>query len=117
MADQSHLALLKQGAPAWNAWGQEYYKIQPDLSGANLRRINLSEVNFHASNFSGANFFQTNLCGADLSESNLSEANFREADFTGAKSNGADFSWIVLIGAIVEPEQLNQAKSGNHVIR
>jgi hypothetical protein len=32
-----HVALLKKGVAAWNAWRNENPNIRPDLSGANLR--------------------------------------------------------------------------------
>ena len=38
MANEEHLARLKQGVEAWNAWRYENSTIQPDLSGANLAR-------------------------------------------------------------------------------
>jgi hypothetical protein len=42
MANDEHVALLKQGVDAWNAWRDEDRNIRPDLSGANLGKANLS---------------------------------------------------------------------------
>jgi hypothetical protein len=39
MADEEHVALLKQGVDAWNAWRHENYNAPP-----NLRRADLSEA-------------------------------------------------------------------------
>ena len=36
MADNDHVALLKQGMEAWNKWREENPGIKPDLGGANL---------------------------------------------------------------------------------
>ena len=36
MADQQHLAVLKQGVAAWNAWRRQHPEIHPDLSEADL---------------------------------------------------------------------------------
>ena len=36
MANDEHVALLKQGVAAWNAWRDENPDIRPDLSGADL---------------------------------------------------------------------------------
>jgi uncharacterized protein YjbI with pentapeptide repeats len=44
MANDEHVALLKQGVAAWNAWREENPNIQPDLSGAKLSGANLSNV-------------------------------------------------------------------------
>ena len=37
MANDEHVAILKQGVDDWNAWRRENPDIRPDLSGANLR--------------------------------------------------------------------------------
>ena len=37
MANEEHVALLKQGVDAWNAWRRETPDARPDLHGADLR--------------------------------------------------------------------------------
>ena len=37
MANEEHLARLKQGVAAWNQWRRAHPEIQPDLDGAPLR--------------------------------------------------------------------------------
>ena len=59
MANDEHVALLKQDVDAWNAWRKANPHICPDLAGANL---------------SGADLSGANLSGANLSEAGLSEA-------------------------------------------
>ena len=44
MANQEHLQILEQGVAAWNRWRHENRRIRPDLSGANLVRIDLREA-------------------------------------------------------------------------
>jgi hypothetical protein len=51
VANEEHLAQLKQGVEAWNQWREANFGIQPDLSGADLR---------------GADLRQADLGGADL---------------------------------------------------
>jgi uncharacterized protein YjbI with pentapeptide repeats len=60
MANDEHVALLKQGVDAWNAWRKEDPDIDPNLGGAGL--------------------FRANLAGADLGGANLREANLRGAN-------------------------------------
>ena len=36
MADEEHVALLKQGVEVWNKWREENLTLLPDLTGANL---------------------------------------------------------------------------------
>ena len=41
MADQQHLAVLKQGVAAWNTWRRQHPEILPDLSEADLSEADL----------------------------------------------------------------------------
>jgi hypothetical protein len=66
MANQEHLALLKQGVQAWNAWRQANPSIKPDLSDADLKQARLEGANFQNVEFS-----DVNLSGANLSKANL----------------------------------------------
>ena len=45
MANEDHVARLKQGVDAWNAWRRENPDVSPDLFKANLRETNLSMSN------------------------------------------------------------------------
>jgi len=115
MANKKHVALLKQGVAAWNAWRHENRTISPNLSGADLARAdlrgayllgadlrrailsgaNLSKANLTKANLSGAILSETDLRGANLSDAdlrgaNLSEANLRRADLSKANLRGAD---------------------------
>ena len=55
MANQEHLAILKQGVKAWNKWRKENPEIVPDLTGANLTRANLTEADLAEANLTRAN--------------------------------------------------------------
>ena len=41
MANEEHLAILKQGAEAWNKWRLENPTIRPDFIEANFSRADL----------------------------------------------------------------------------
>jgi hypothetical protein len=60
MANDEHVALLKQGVGAWNAWRNENPDIRPSLDEADLGGAEPS--------------------AADLSEADLEEANLNEAE-------------------------------------
>jgi hypothetical protein len=108
MANDEHVALLKQGVKAWNAWRRENPDIRPDLSnadlsgadlsGANLARANLREAILFKANLGRADPVEANLrdhadlSGADLARANLREAVLFKANLTGADLSGADLS-------------------------
>ena len=80
MANDEHVALLKQGVKAWNAWRRENPDIRPDLSNADLRGADLSGANLARANLREAFLFKANLGSADLVEANLRD----HADLSGA---------------------------------
>jgi hypothetical protein len=41
VANAKHVAVLKQGVPAWNAWRSEKPDIRPDLTSADLSEADL----------------------------------------------------------------------------
>ena len=94
MADAGHLARLKQGVSAWNAWRRRSPSVRPDLSrallidaelrGINLANANLERANLRSSTLSRANLRRANLRGADLRAASLRRARLDHADLTGA---------------------------------
>lgn len=85
MANEVHLAKLKEGVDAWNDWRSKNQRLRPDLSGArikraNLRRANLKRVNLSGTNLRGADLTQAKLRAADLSDSDLTHVQGLELD-------------------------------------
>jgi uncharacterized protein YjbI with pentapeptide repeats len=104
MADEEHVALLKQGVEGWNKWREENPNVLPTLSwaklsGADLAGANLSGANLSEADLFKANLSKANLSKADLSLAKLSGANLSEADLSRAVLSGADLSRAVLSGA------------------
>lgn len=104
MANEEHLALLRQGVKAWNEWKAQNPEIRPNLSFATGKRITirdakLSGVDLSRTNLSGANLSRVDLIGANLNEANLNEAYMSEAELIGADLSSADLSSADLIGA------------------
>jgi uncharacterized protein YjbI with pentapeptide repeats len=64
MANDEHVALLKKGVAAWNAWRGENLNIRPDLGKADLREAKLGKAPLEYP--FGVNLVQANLSGADL---------------------------------------------------
>lgn len=114
MANEEHLARLKQEAVSWNQWRSENPSIRPDLTGANLAealptrvtRVILSGINLERadltnailtrlslsdSNFTQANLARTDLTYAVLLRANLSGAKLPRADLTNVDAPMANF--------------------------
>jgi uncharacterized protein YjbI with pentapeptide repeats len=71
MANDEHVALLKQGVNAWNAWRRENPDMRPDLSDADLEGADLSKANLEGANLRKANLSGVKLIAARLSEADL----------------------------------------------
>jgi uncharacterized protein YjbI with pentapeptide repeats len=56
MGNEDHIARLKNGVAAWNAWRDRNRNIRPNLSGADLSEADLS----------GAQLVDSDLTGPDL---------------------------------------------------
>jgi uncharacterized protein YjbI with pentapeptide repeats len=111
MANDEHVAMLKKGVDAWNAWRDENPSIVPDLHGADLSGADLS----------GADLSRADLSGADLSRVDLSEAKLHGvlsemAKLYGADLSGADLSGADLTGADLGKANLSEAapRGGPH---
>ena len=95
MPNDEHIALLRQGSAAWNAWRAERGEM-PDLSRAGLRGLDLggfdlSRADLRDADLRGANFCRANLSGARLEGANLFKAVFDGADLAGAFLYEAQF--------------------------
>jgi len=93
MPSDEHIALIRKGAAAWNAWRAEQSEW-PDLSRAGLRGLDLSGFNLSGADLQGAD-----LRGTNLSQSNLKSAHLEGANLFKAVLNGADLTGAFLQGA------------------
>lgn len=106
MANQHHLAILKQGVEVWNQWRAEHPEIRPDLIDANLSETDLSGadlrgVNLYGANLRGVNLCKANLCGTNLENTNLKEANLSGADLSRAILVRADMTYAILNDCVI----------------
>jgi len=114
MANPEHLKILRERVRIWNKWRNEKPNIQPDLSGADLTRLqlhkrNLRGADLHEANLSGINLPGADFRRADLSGAKLSGANLRGTKMSEAKLDGADLSEGDLDGADLSRASLNGA--------
>jgi len=110
MANQEHLAILKQGVEVWNKWRQEHPEVKPDLSEADLSNIALTGFITRKFTFGyHPNFYSASIIGVDLTGANLARANLSKAEMAGADLKGANFTEAVLIDAILINADLSGA--------
>src|ERR1700749_1957297 len=88
MPNDEHVALLGQGAMAWNAWRAERDET-PDLSRTGMRGLDLSGFDLSGADLRGADLRGTKFCDADLSGAHLEGANFFKAVLDGVNLAGA----------------------------
>ena len=98
MANEEHLALLRQGVKVWNEWRKTNLEIKPNLRGADLNRANLSEANLNGADLNRANLSEANLNGADLNRANLSRTILSGVNLSRVNLRGADLSRTNLSG-------------------
>jgi uncharacterized protein YjbI with pentapeptide repeats len=110
MANEEHLALLRQGVAAWNRWRKEHDEPYPDLSRANLRQVRLNRANLHGADLRGANLSQASLVGANLCFSNLTQASLSRAHLRGAYLGSTTLTLTNLSGADLRQAHLDGAK-------
>ena len=83
MPNDEHVAVLRRGATAWNAWRAENFET-PDLAQAGLRGLDLSGYDLSRADLRGADLRGTNFSGANLSGAHLEGANLFKAVLDGA---------------------------------
>lgn len=104
MANEEHVAILRQGVGAWNAWRSAHTGVLPDLINADLRAARLQEADLINADLRGAD-----LSDADLRYANLSSATLRKAILSGATLRGATLRKATLSGADLRDVDLSHS--------
>lgn len=73
MANEEHLAILKQGVVVWNKWREKHPNEEPDLNEADLRRANLSLADLSLADLSTAHLLLASLVETNFENANLSD--------------------------------------------
>jgi uncharacterized protein YjbI with pentapeptide repeats len=115
MANADHIAQLKKGVTAWNAWRDEHRNIIPDLSEADLSkarlvRADLREASLVGADLSGADLRMATLVGADLRMATLVGTDLPSANLTGARLGAANLREASLVGANLSGAHLREAR-------
>jgi len=107
MANEEHVAFLKQGREAWNTWEQKFPDIRPDLTDADLSGAFLVPTNQDGVPLVGpgmvgvplyrADLTRATLVNATLVGANLVSADLTDADLSGARLHGAALGHATLV--------------------
>ncbi|MBN3906742.1 pentapeptide repeat-containing protein [Nostoc sp. NMS1] len=104
MANEDHLAILRQGVDVWNQWREKVFDVNINLNSANLSAMNLFMFNLN-----NICLNEADLSGTDLSESNLSKASLRKANLENANLSYAELDETDLRQAIFHKANLSKA--------
>ena len=118
MAKAEHLAKLKNGVKAWNAWRLRDVRMyidlrDADLSGADLSGADLSHADLREMHLLGAKLYRANLYHSDLNSANLGGANATGANLMRADLSYADLSNANLMGAELSFAKLDETRLTN----
>jgi hypothetical protein len=118
VANQGHLAILRQGTERWNAWRLAHAAVRPDLSGTtlvaaklagiNLADADLREVDFRTADLRGAQLSRANCLRVSLVASYLMGACLHRADLIDSRLINADLSGADLSGACLRAAHLGR---------
>jgi uncharacterized protein YjbI with pentapeptide repeats len=118
MANQKHLALIRQGVETWNTWrAKDPSRVSLGVLNADLsdeygdlyRRADLRRANLQGKDLSNANLVRADLRGADLRGAILTGATLSGANLKGAKLKGADLRDTYLQRANFDDANLSAA--------
>jgi hypothetical protein len=105
-----HVAIVRQGMEAIDAWRRAHPGERLDLAEAGLRRANLARADLTVANLAGADLTVANLAGADLTGADLTRANLRRANLAGADLVGTNLNGSLLSFTAFNGADLNQAQ-------
>ena len=109
MADPAHLATLRQGPEAWNAWRSAHPDVVPDLEGADLQGANLLGVRLVDARLTRAILVEATLSLAALSRADLTDATLLDARLIQVQLTGATLRGAVLARARIVDADLSRA--------
>jgi len=109
MANQEHLAILKQGVRVWNEWRKEQPNIRPNLNGADLSYASLTNANLERAILSDAILANAILASANLTNASLNGAHLRNANLNVAHLRNAILSYADLERADLHSANLERA--------
>jgi hypothetical protein len=110
MANPDHLAILKQGVPAWNKWRGDHPKVRGDFKKASFFEAPLRMCDFRLCDLRGCNFDHADLKHSSFRRAKLGGASFHETNLSDVDLADADLSTLDLSVALFAHTNLCNAK-------
>ena len=108
MANPKHVARLKEGREAWNAWRRTSDE-KPDLSEVELNGDSLDRYDLHSSNFSGAKLGGMSFNGAFCGDCSFERARILYSDFLGSQLTKCNFRTATIADTVFDWCDLDQS--------
>jgi hypothetical protein len=109
MPNEEHLKIIRRDVATWNQWRRDNPHLTPDLSRADLSKLDLRGMNLDRALLSRATLRKANLHNASLQESVIRNADLSGAFLTGAGFVKADLTESFFSGAYLQEAQLVEA--------
>jgi TIR domain/Pentapeptide repeats (8 copies) len=109
MANDEHVAMLKNGVDAWNKWRSKSLAEHPDLAASLSKAYRFRSADLIAAYLVAADLTPADLTGADLTGADLIRANLAKACLRNANLVEADLSSAYLVGANLAEADLFRA--------
>lgn len=110
MADEEHLALLRESVEQWNAWRLSTRYIEVDLNGVDLSDANLTGVKFSKTHLNHAQLVGVTAEPGDFDEAHLTYADLTNAKLVSASFRGANMAHAILKDATLRLGHFNNAE-------
>lgn len=109
MANEEHLAILRQGVEVWNRWREANPTLRPDFRRMDLSEFDLKKADLQGTDFRRSDLRRARLQGANLSRADLSGASIRRAFLQRVQLQDADLSGADLTGTDLTAADLRRA--------
>ncbi|MFZ1007756.1 MAG: toll/interleukin-1 receptor domain-containing protein [Candidatus Sulfotelmatobacter sp.] len=110
MANDEHLARLRDGVEGWNRWKRDHLDTVPDLRKADLNDANLEGVNLLFADLRGASLSNANLRESELALVNLAGAYLHSTNFSGANLSGANLAGAAVLYSVFADVDLSDVE-------
>jgi hypothetical protein len=108
MANPEHVARLKEGHDAWNAW-RETSDERPDLSGVALKGASFDHFDLHSADFSSAHLDKVSFVRTNCDDCSFARAVLSESIFSFARVRRSNFKKSLVMFSVFHRGALDES--------